>query len=84
MSFEIALNDDIIDGYNYTYESDLAKAVQGVICHELGHAFGLVDFYGNQYYMSSVMSNSRDVLAIYTTQTNDVNNANDCWAPHRN
>lgn len=83
-SFVIALNDDKIDHYNYAYESDMSKAVQSLICHELGHAFGLIDFYGSQYQLSSVMNTDRDVLNIYTPQTNDKNNANDCWEPHRN
>ena len=83
--FRIVINDFFVrDPVAANFGDQLTdNGVKGTIVHELGHAFGLVDFDTSENIQNSIMSYAVDYDQIYTPQTRDVNNANDCWAPHR-
>ena len=84
-AFEILINDFYVWDPAAEREGKLStdNEVKGTIVHELGHAFGLEDFFKEENVLNSIMSYALDMDVTYTPQTRDVNNANVCWAPHR-
>lgn len=80
-SFQISISENEMDNYPFS-ESNNYKARTGTIVHELGHAFGLIDYDG-EYPTYSVMDWDHIRYLIYTPQQMDINNANACWEIHR-
>lgn len=82
-SFKITLNEGEFAEISYSTSTRNENARIGIIVHELGHAFGLIDYENGEYWTTSVMDYRRVLYQIYAPQSRDVNNANACWEVHR-
>lgn len=82
-TFKITLNEGEFAEISYSTSTREENARIGIIVHELGHAFELIDYENGEYWSSSVMDYRRVLYQIYEPQTRDINNANACWEVHR-